>query len=205
MSLHIYIGGISSGKTARAMQDARNLHNAQGKPIYVAAGALEAKDDETAKKIFEHQRERGNDWETISPRWQLGDAITALIKNPNLQSNLQPNPNPQPNPRSVQEQHAVVIDSIGSWLSAVLIDNANEQNALIQSGINAMISCVDAPNITAHVVVDDVSRSMVAMTSIGRAFERACGETTQQLVAVANEVFVVQFGIAVPISQWRRK
>ena len=73
MTLIVYIGGARSGKSTLAVERART----EGRAVtFIATG--EAGDEEMAKRIEQHRRERPAEWATIEEPVDLHGALAAV-------------------------------------------------------------------------------------------------------------------------------
>jgi adenosylcobinamide kinase/adenosylcobinamide-phosphate guanylyltransferase len=72
MTVVVLLGGARSGKSARAVEIAKE---AGGPVVFVATG--EGRDVEMADRIEAHRRERPGEWTTIEEPLELGSALAA--------------------------------------------------------------------------------------------------------------------------------
>ncbi len=223
MSLTVFIGGISSGKTrcAQAYAETSSVCGGGGGDArywYIAAGApgTDECDAEMSEKIALHRQERGAHWQTLEPRHALAECLDSLEV-------------------AVGMRNIVLIDSIGSWIGSLLLDFAHAPTVIdshISAGIDAVVRASRpelAPPIAQHeikggtrlaratlladrmhrwhstrqqplprtdiiVVIEEVGASLVSPHAMGRQFQRRIGEISQRLVAEADRRYFVRGG-----------
>ncbi len=129
MSLTVFIGGISSGKTRCAQAYAETSGGGDARYWYIAAGApgtgtgTGEGDAEMSEKIALHRQERGAHWQTLEPRHGLAECLDSLEVGMGM-------------------RNIVLIDSIGSWIGSLLLDFAHAPTVIdshISAGIDAVV------------------------------------------------------------------
>ena len=168
MSVHLILGGVSSGKTAWGLRTALEAPSPKktGRLIYLATA--EAHDDEMAAKIARHQRERSNQgWQTLEEPHDLAGACGRF-----------------------DADDTVLIDSVGMWMANVLMAEQCPDTA-IRALIDALASC----RVSLVLIGDEGGLGLVADTSLGRRFQRANGALNQALSGVACRVDLVVAGL----------
>ena len=113
-SMHLYLGGARSGKSAAAEHCAMTLAAPSGRlPFYLATG--QAFDDEMQARIDLHQQRRGSDWNLVEAPIDLGNKI-ALHDTP---------------------QAVMLVDCLSVWVTNLLIGNHDfSPSHLAQAHIN---------------------------------------------------------------------
>lgn len=155
-------GGIKSGKSFYALKKARER---EGKRGFIATAMI--KDDEMAKRVKEHRRERGTEFETIEEPYELVRAV-----------------------KFADKKYAVtVVDCLNMWLLNLMeekMDIAKERENLIAT----------LKNTTSHfiIVTNEVSSGVVPADEYTRRFVEELSILNAGVAGVSDEVVLMVAG-----------
>jgi adenosylcobinamide kinase / adenosylcobinamide-phosphate guanylyltransferase len=158
-------GGARSGKSTYAEQRAGELGSRR---LYLATA--EAKDEEMALRIAEHQKRRGSEWVTIEEPIELTDVLLARRN----------------------QIDCAVVDCLTLWLSNLLIQS--DENYL-EEKVEALVEIL--PRLDFHVVLvtNEVGWGIVPNNPLARQFRDLAGRVNQRMGAIATEVILTVAGI----------
>ena len=158
-------GGARSGKSAYAEQRAGELGSRR---LYLATA--EAKDEEMALRIAEHQKRRGSEWVTIEEPIELADVLLARRN----------------------QIDCAVVDCLTLWLSNLLIRSAKNY---VEEKVETLINVL--PHLDFHVVLvtNEVGWGIVPDNPLAHQFRDLAGWVNQRMAAIATEVILTVAGI----------
>ena len=158
-------GGARSGKSTYAEQRAGELGSRR---LYLATA--EAKDEEMALRIAEHQKRRGNRWVTIEEPIELADVLLARRN----------------------QIDCAVVDCLTLWLSNLVLHRDAE---FAVEKVEALVETL--PQLDFHVVLvtNEVGWGIVPNNPLARQFRDLAGWANQQIATVATEVILMVAGI----------
>jgi len=164
-------GGARSGKSKYAEQRIVELG---GRRLYVATA--EAKDEEMARRIIEHQKRRGNQWAAVEEPVELTEALLA---------------------RRGQTDCALV-DCLTLWLSNLLI---RHDGKYVEEKLEHLLDAL--PRLDFHVVfvTNEVGWGIVPDNSLARQFRDLAGWANQRIAAAANEVILTVAGVPMIVKK----
>jgi adenosylcobinamide kinase/adenosylcobinamide-phosphate guanylyltransferase len=169
MSEMIFItGGQRSGKSQYAMQLAERLTY---KPIYLATSRVW--DDDFKARIQRHQRDRGEQWQTIEEEKHLGKLDF--------------------------EKRVVLLDCITLWLTNIFHDNQFDADVSLNEAKNEWHKFTDH-DFTLIVVSNELGMGIHAENEISRKFADLQGWMNQHIAAMSNRVYLMVSGIPVKIK-----
>jgi adenosylcobinamide kinase / adenosylcobinamide-phosphate guanylyltransferase len=165
-------GGVRSGKSAHA----ESLLAQHPVVTYVAPGPAveEDADPDWAARIAAHRTRRPSGWSTLETR-ELEEALV-LARGP------------------------VLVDCLGTWLTAVLDDAAGwdrpvaELHPLVEAALAGFLDRLAATTETVVVVTNEVGLGVVPGHRSGRVFRDLLGTVNQAVAAVCDEVHLVVAG-----------
>ncbi len=160
----LVLGGARSGKSRYAEQ---LLDAANGACVYIATA--QARDDEMASRIREHQARRGANWRTVE---QPLDLVAALQAN-------------------CHAEGAVLVDCLTLWLANLMAasrDVEAETHQLVQA----------LPGLAGRVVLvsNEVGQGIVPENAMAREFRDHAGQLNQAVAAAVDEVVLMTAGLA---------
>ncbi len=157
----LVLGGARSGKSSFAEGVVTSLPRPW---VYIATA--EARDDEMAARIAEHQAHREAGWDTIEAPHDLHDALRAAPKGA-----------------------VVLVDCLTLWLSNIMHGpyDIDRSVAQLEEALH------ERENATV-LVSNEVGLGLVPETPLGRAFRDAQGRLNQRIAAIAGRVILVVAG-----------
>lgn len=170
------IGGARSGKSNFALEEASKI---PGKKAYIATA--EALDEEMRKRIEEHKKKRGEEWDTYEEPLKIGDVV-----------------------RKIEGEYSViVIDCLTLWLSNLMhteFEVHETINGLIDIFGNSDQRAGASPAPTIFIVSNEVGMGIVPDNEMARRFRDMAGLLNQRIAEGADEVYMVVAGIPVKIK-----
>jgi adenosylcobinamide kinase/adenosylcobinamide-phosphate guanylyltransferase len=165
--LTLILGGAASGKS----RFAESLVCQTGRQrVYIATA--QALDAEMARKIDQHQTDRGPDWRTIEAPL---DPAAAL--------------------ETVQTEEIVLLDCATLWLSNVMLGEL-----AWQSEADRLIAALERSTAPVVVVSNETGMGIVPEHKLGRAFRNAQGALNQRLAASADRVALIVAGLPLTLK-----
>lgn len=157
--ISFYLGGARSGKSRHALSQAKA-------GVFIATA--EVVDSEFEARIFEHKKERGEQWHTI----ECPLAIVAEIE------------------RLTDQSPVIVVDCLTVWLGNLMHyewDAAQQTEQLIQ--------VLSASKSNIYLVSNEVGQGVVPEHAMGRQFRDLQGRLNQRVASIADRVELLVAGI----------
>jgi len=182
--LILVTGGSRSGKSGFALELARAY---EGPRIFLATA--QPFDEEMARRIAAHQRDRPTGWELREEPIRVPDALAGAL----------------------ESAQTVILDCVTVWMANLLIadDSFDEGAAAIQAG--SLVSRVRAAESaggakTAVIIVtNEVGSGIVPDNEISRRFRDCAGRANQVIAREADEVYSMISGIPIRIKPQERQ
>lgn len=171
MSATLFVGGARSGKSAAAEQIARS----HGGQVAVVAFGRRGVDAEFDRRIDEHQSERPAEWRTIEPA-NVADWAS-----------------------EVDAVQIVLVDCVGTWLSALAEDVGYEEAERLVVLRSSELSSRD--DLAVIFVSNEVGSSLIPLSESGRAFSDALGRINQHLGRVCARSYLCIAGFTLPLNE----
>ncbi len=177
MTITLLLGGVRSGKSARAVRLAGELASLHGSRVLFVATA-ELHDDDMRARALRHRAERPVSWETLEEPLDLAGAIAARAG----------------------RYDVILFDCLTLWVSNVLLSSdpppgedvfATRATQLLDTLRSSGAHCV--------LVSNEVGLGVVPPTPLGRAYRDALGRVNQVVAAEADTVLLMVAGIEVPL------
>lgn len=162
-------GGARSGKSRLAV---RSLAEREVGVVYIATG-LES-DEEMARRIAEHRRERPPSWTLIEEPTDLEGGLAAA-----------------------GDAAAVIVDCLTLWLSHLMESHSDEEIRALSEGASRAAADRQAETI---VITNEVGAGLVPMDKLGRRFRDLQGELNQMWVHRSDVAYLVVAGRAIPLT-----
>ena len=159
-------GGCRSGKSQFAL-DYANDHFP--KKLYLAT--CEALDEEMAKRIENHKKRRGADWQTVEEPIKIAEAIR----------------------QHQNDIDVILLDCITLWLSNLLM--RQKSNHEIMNEVTGLIDTVTQGQTSSILVSNEVGMGIVPIEPLGRRFRDLSGIANQKLAEAAQTVIFMVSGI----------
>ena len=158
----LVLGGARSGKSrhAQALAEATGLRR-----TYLATA--EARDEEMAARIAQHQAERGAGWQTLEAPLDMPNALGTVADN-----------------------DVVLVDCLTLWLTNVMLGDRD-----VETETEALVAALAAARRPVIVVSNEVGLGLVPETPLGRAFRDAQGRLNQRMAEEVAEVRFVAAGL----------
>jgi adenosylcobinamide kinase/adenosylcobinamide-phosphate guanylyltransferase len=164
-------GPARSGKS----EWAEKLAFASGKPVlYIATAEIDPQDREWQARIEQHRRRRPPTWDTLHIPIALAEAI-----------------------QSAPPNHCLLIDSLGTWLTNLLQQDAIAWKATTEK----LLASLEQTNNLIIFVAEETGWGVVPAYPQGRQFRDRLGRLTRQIGAIAKPVYLVVAGYALNLSQ----
>ena len=161
-------GGARSGKSSFALKQASRI---AGKKAYIATA--EALDEEMRKRIEDHRKQRGKEWDTFEEPLMVAEVIKKIG----------------------DQYNAVVLDCLTLWLSNIM-----HANLSIEAEIERLISSLLSHQTSIFIVSNEVGMGIVPENEMARKFRDMAGLLNQKVTGAADEVYIVIAGIPLRIK-----
>ena len=159
-------GGCRSGKSQFA-QDYANRHF--HKKLYLAT--CEPLDEEMVKRIEDHKKRRGSDWQTVEEPIKIAEAIK-------------------------QHKHGtevILLDCITLWLSNLLMRQQSDHEVMKE--VSRLTDTVNQGQLSLIFVSNEVGMGIVPVEPLGRRFRDLAGMANQKIAEAAQTVVFMVSGI----------
>jgi adenosylcobinamide kinase/adenosylcobinamide-phosphate guanylyltransferase len=161
-------GGCRSGKSQFAL-DYANRHFR--KKLYLAT--CEALDEEMVKRIEDHKKRRGLDWQTVEEPIKIAEAIR----------------------QHENDMEVILLDCITLWLSNLLIRQKSDY--AIMEEVSRLIDTVKQGQPSLIFVSNEVGMGIVPVDPLGRRFRDLAGMANQKMAEGAQTVVFMVSGIPI--------
>ena len=165
-------GGTRSGKSGYA----QTLVEAYpGDLLYVATA--EARDDEMAARVLQHQQERGERWRSLEEPLALTEKL----------------------PTATTGCTAVLIDCLTLWLSN-LIELHGDDDVMIMATADRLIAVIRDLEADLYVVSNELGSGVVPENRLARYFRDLHGLLNQKFAQAADEAWLVVAGLPLKLK-----
>jgi adenosylcobinamide kinase/adenosylcobinamide-phosphate guanylyltransferase len=161
-------GGCRSGKSQFAL-DYANRHFR--KKLYLAT--CEALDKEMVKRIEDHKKRRGLDWQTVEEPIKITEAIR----------------------RHENDMEVILLDCITLWLSNLLMRQESDHE--IMNEVSRLMDTIKQGQTSFIFVSNEVGMGIVPVEPLGRRFRDVSGMANQKIAEVAQTVIFMVSGIPI--------
>lgn len=178
----IYItGGVRSGKSRFAQEEAIRLAGPGGGVTFIATAGDPGDDPAWARRIEQHRAERPDHWQTIEASTRLDEALG-----------------------SIAPHHTVVlIDCLTLWVGRMLGDASNSEGNVDESklaealrdGLAGLLKAIEAAQVFVIIVTNEVGSGVTPPTRTGNLFADALGEVNQQIAAISDRAYLLISGL----------
>ncbi len=167
-------GGVRSGKSKYAEQRVVSLGPRR---LYLATA--EARDEEMALRIAQHQQRRGGQWSTVEEPVEIGSVL--LSHRGRLD--------------------AALVDCLTLWLSNLV---HQRDWSFAEEKVRELLEIL--PRLDFHVVLvtNEVGWGIVPDNALARAFRDFAGSVNQRVGAAANEVVLMVAGLPMIVKEEAR-
>ncbi len=166
------IGGCRSGKSSYALQTAEQMPG--DRKTYIATCVPQ--DEEMAKRVAKHQKERSRKWTTVEEPLHLPETIEAI--------------SPQAD--------VLLVDCLTLWMSNLLLKTGDEEQ--IEESMSRFIDALEkAPN-PIVLVSNEVGTGIVPENKLARHYRDLIGTLNQTVAQSASQVVWMVAGIPVVVK-----
>ncbi len=207
------LGGSRSGKSTFAQKLAHEL----GKSVLFVATA-EAGDEEMARRIAQHRKNRPKGWRTLEVTRNIGrqieknagnaeviiiDCLTLLVSN--LLMTLMPSTDSTCHSERSEESGN---STAASGKLRVTTRNASleeeydnrKASRVVRAELKGLLKCLDTVDATFIIVSNEVGLGLVPPYPLGRVYRDLLGEVNQAVAQHAGEVYFMAAGIPITIK-----
>ena len=174
-------GGARSGKSSFALSKSLTV---AGRKAYIATA--EALDEEMTKRIEQHKKQRGKEWDTYEEPLEIAKVMKDLYGN----------------------YSALVLDCLTLWLSNLFMKTQGEGYGLqtIETEIQNLLDSLrhfkssaagdpDPGFCSLYIVSNEVGMGIVPENETARKFRDIAGILNQKIAKVSDEVYMMVAGI----------
>ncbi|MEJ2038889.1 MAG: bifunctional adenosylcobinamide kinase/adenosylcobinamide-phosphate guanylyltransferase [Desulfosarcinaceae bacterium] len=165
-------GGCRSGKSSHALTLASQINGRR--KLFVATCV--AGDEEMRARVLRHQRERGDDWQTIEEPADLVEVIQRRGPGADL----------------------MLVDCLTLWVSNLLVNNPEE--AAFLNTLDRLGRSIGQPPCPLIFVTNEVGAGIVPENALARRFRDFTGWVNQRVAAACDTVIWMVAGIPVTIK-----
>jgi adenosylcobinamide kinase / adenosylcobinamide-phosphate guanylyltransferase len=166
--LILITGGCRSGKSQFALDYAnRHFH----KKLYLAT--CEALDEEMVKRIEDHKKRRGLDWQTVEEPIKIAEAIR----------------------QHENDVEVILLDCTTLWLSNLLMRQKSDHK--IMEEVSRLMDTVKKGQPSLIFVSNEVGMGIVPVEPLGRRFRDLSGMANQKIAEAAQTVIFMVSGIPI--------
>jgi adenosylcobinamide kinase/adenosylcobinamide-phosphate guanylyltransferase len=177
--LTLLTGPVRSGKSTFALELARESDR---RPVYVATLRADPADAEMRDRVARHRSERDG-VRTVETDEGLGPSLAATI-------------------RGFAGDEIAIVDSLGTWLSGLLIA---DPPADVDARAADLLAALSATAADVVVVAEETGWGVVPPTPLGRRFRDDLGRLTAELAGCADRAYLVVAGYAVDLRAAGRR
>ena len=174
----LILGGARSGKSSFAEKIAYS--NGQEKVIYLATA--EIKDDEMAKRVALHQKNRPQSWKTIEESYKVSKVLSDL-----------------------KQGRVILLDCITILVSNLLLkledETAEAKEANIMAEMEKIVKTANDRDLKLIMVSSEVGMGIIPSNSLGREYRDIAGRVNQYLAHKAEEVYLTCAGLPLAIKE----
>jgi len=163
-------GGSRSGKSSHALE----LTGPFKRKVFIATA--QAMDEEMRIRIANHQKERGDRYQTVEEPIKVAEAIKSIGSDTDV----------------------VILDCLTVWMGNLMFHLKNEEER--EREIDHLLAVLEKPSCSVIVVTNEVGMGIVPENKLSRQFRDAAGYLNQQVAKRANRVVLMVSGIPVEIK-----
>lgn len=168
----LVLGGARSGKSRYAQKIGKAV---KGKKVFLATA--QALDEEMARRIEKHKKQRGDEWETHEEPIELARVISELQ----------------------HEYKVILVDCLTLWLSNLLMTYGDDCQR-VEDRIQGLIECLTSMKNTVIFVSNEVGLGIVPENRMARSFRDLAGMLNQQVAEKADQVILMVAGMPLVVK-----
>ena len=171
------IGGCRSGKSSFALDQANRVQSnrIKEKNKYFIATSVPT-DSEMEKRVEKHQKERGEDWNTIEEPVRIYEKINQYS----------------------QKAGVILVDCLTLWVSNLLVHSYDQTQ--VDEAIRHLENSLEQCKCQVFLVSNEVGCGIVPENKLARQFRDLAGLVNQRMAKVADTVVMMVAGIDVQIK-----
>ncbi|BFM39122.1 bifunctional adenosylcobinamide kinase/adenosylcobinamide-phosphate guanylyltransferase [Synechocystis sp. LKSZ1] len=143
--------------------------------IYLATAQEDPQDPDWQARLAAHRQRRPSHWQTWAIPTQISQALQDL-----------------------DQPACILVDSLGTWVANQL-DQSEAEWQSVQTEFLSVLGQCTTPVI---LVAEETGWGVIPAYPLGRQFRDRLGVLIRQVGALADEVYLVTGGYALPLSQW---
>jgi adenosylcobinamide kinase/adenosylcobinamide-phosphate guanylyltransferase len=169
--LILVTGPARSGKSEWAEQ----LAHQSGRPVvYVATAVQDPTDAEWQSRIEQHRQRRPPHWQTREAGWELLPVL-----------------------QTAQEEHCLLVDSLGTWLASGL----DQDEATWCNTEQSLVQILGQTQSQVILVAEETGWGVIPAYPLGRLFRDRLGRLIRRVAAIADTTYVVLAGHVLDLSR----
>ena len=180
--LTLLLGGARSGKSTLAEKLAAQRSDSV---LYVATAI--AFDDEMKLRIENHQKQRPTCWNTVESPTGVGAAVQDHLADVEI----------------------VLLDCLTLLVNNLFMNFSGDADhpdeaqfaAALEGELAAIMTAIDGSPADWIIVSNEVGLGLVPPYPLGRVYRDLLGRANQQLAAIADEIYFMVAGMAVPLHE----
>jgi adenosylcobinamide kinase/adenosylcobinamide-phosphate guanylyltransferase len=174
MPVTLYTGGVRSGKSTIALQNAHAVSASR----HIFFATAETFDEEMKRRVEKHKLERHEmRFETIEAPYDLADALN-----------------------KENGTHVAVVDCLTVWLSNQYFKLGETAEDKVMVKVEELVNILKKSSMELHVVTNELGWSIVPENEFARRFRDMAGLLNRRVAEIANAVNMCVCGIAVKIK-----
>ena len=178
MGIVLVLGGTKTGKTTYAEERAKSISIQKNIPVHYIATA-KAIDEEMVRRIKKHQDKRPSNWITIEESSKVSSVLNSLVN----------------------KKTVIILDCLTLLMTNLLFEKGDdcsrkEAEEVVFSEIDKIISETSKINTELIIISNQVENGLVSEHKWARMFQDIAGMTHQRLAGAAEEVYMLNAGLA---------
>lgn len=165
MNKTLVLGGVKSGKSRLAEQLAKQ---SELDVIYIATATVD--DNEMQQRIYKHQQQRPQHWQTVEAPISLADTLQQFCK----------------------EDNCILVDCLTLWLTNLLM---NDDKSLVDQEIEALLSLLPTLPGKLIFVSNETNMGIMPLGELTRQYCDRIGLLHQQIAEIVDRVVLTVAGL----------
>ncbi len=174
-------GGIRSGKSRFAREEAARLAGDSGRVTFIATAEEPGDDPDMAARIARHRAERPDHWHTVESTTALAESV-----------------------READAEGAVVlIDCLTLWVSRIIAGTGDPESdgapdrarAAVEPLLEDLLTAISDARAAVVVVTNEVGSGVAPATRLGNLFADLLGEVNRDVAAASDHAYLLAAGL----------